>query len=154
MPVQLRYQREATYLVWIIPQLKKKHWFFNQQVIHLAKEEKDSQVCTLSGDTDEFVFWVNLFSRDQIQSSVTMESPIHGRSSLDTNGTARPQCAVIPVRLPCLSMQELDSVEATYGLGKTNAIMVARRGYKLDLLGQPMADITKVVKEATIFIAA
>ena len=51
-------------------------------------------------------------------------------------------------------MQEMDSVEAIYGLGKTNAIIVARRGYKLDLLGQPMADINKVVKEATIFIAA
>ena len=51
-------------------------------------------------------------------------------------------------------MRELDTVKATYGLGKTNAIIVARRGYKLDLLGQPMADINKVVKEATIFIAA
>ena len=51
-------------------------------------------------------------------------------------------------------MQELDSIEATYGLGKTNAIIVARRGYKLDLLGQPMAAINKVVKEATIVIAA
>ena len=50
-------------------------------------------------------------------------------------------------------MQEMDSIEATYGLGKTNAIVDARRGYKLDLLGQPMADINKVVKEATIFIA-
>ena len=54
----------------------------------------------------------------------------------------------------CLSMQELDSVEATYGLGKTNAIIVARRGCKSDLLGQPMADINKVVKEAIIVIAA
>ena len=54
----------------------------------------------------------------------------------------------------CLSMQEIDSVEATYGLGQINAIIVARRGHKLDLLGQPMADINKVVKEATHFIAA
>ena len=51
----------------------------------------------------------------------------------------------------CLSM---DSVAATYGLGKTNAIAMARKGYTLDLLGQLVADINMVVKEATLFIAA
>ena len=85
-----------------------------------------------------FVFWVNLFSRDQIQSSVTMERPTHGRSRIDTRN---------------LSIQELDSVEATYGHGKTNAITVAHLEYTLDLLGQPVADINKVVKEATLFIS-
>ena len=53
-------------------------------------------------------------------------------------------------------MHGLDSGAATHGLGKTNAIAVDRKGYTLDLLGQPMADvnINKVVKEATLFIAA
>ena len=57
----------------------------------------------------------------------------------------------------CLSMHALtgcDSVAAIYGLGKTKTITVARKGYTLDLLGQPMADIDKVVKQATVFIAA
>ena len=37
---------------------------------------------------------------------------------------------------------------------KDKCIAVARTGYTLDLLGQPMADINMVVKEATLFIAA
>ena len=97
-----------------------------QQAIHLAKEDGESRVCVLYDDTDVFALLVYLLSREQLQSFMTMESPIHG----------------------------CDSVAATYGLGKTKAITVARKGYTLDLLGQPMADIDKVVKQATVFIAA
>ena len=70
-----------------------------------------------------------------------MESPIHGRSCIG-NGQAT-KC-----HHSCkLASLELDSVAATYGLGKTNAIAVARRGYTLDLLGQPMADIKRLSKK-------
>ena len=56
--------------------------------------------------------------------------------------------------LPLCALSGCDSVAATYGFEKANAIDVARKGYTLDLLGQSMADIDKVVKEATIAIAA
>ena len=89
MLVHLRYQREATYLVWSIPQPKKKTLFINQQVIHLAKEEDESRVCIISDDTDVSGLLVNLFSRQQIKSSAAMESPIHGRSSIKNGHTTR-----------------------------------------------------------------
>ena len=89
MLVHLRYQREATYLVWSIPQPKKKTLIIKQQVIHLAKEVKESRVCIIYDDTDVFVLLVNLFSREQIKSSMTMESPIHGRSSIKNCHTTR-----------------------------------------------------------------
>ena len=44
-------------------------------------------------------------------------------------------------------MYELDSFGATYGQGKTTAIAVAHKGYTLDLLGQPMADINRLSKK-------
>ena len=89
MLVHLIYQREATYLVWSIPQPKKKTLIINQQVIHLAKEEEESRICILYDGTDVFVLLVNLFSREQIKSSMTMESPIHGRSSIKNCHTTR-----------------------------------------------------------------
>ena len=101
-----------------------------------------------------FALLVYLFSREQLQSSMTMESPIHGRSCIDSKETARQHDAIIPAILPLRALTGCDSVAATYGLGKTKAITVARKGYTLDLLGQPMADIDKVVKQATVFIAA
>ena len=89
MLVHLRYQREATYLVWSIPQPKGKKLIIKQQVIHLAKEVEESRVCIIYDDTDVFVLFVNLFSREQIKSSMTMESPIHGRSSIKNCHTTR-----------------------------------------------------------------
>ena len=89
-----------------------------------------------------FALLVYFFSREQLQSSMTMESPIHGRSCIDIKETARQHDAIIPAILPL------------HAMGKTKAITVARKGYTLDLLGQPMADIDKVVKQATVFIAA
>ena len=89
-----------------------------------------------------------------MQSSLTMESPIQGRSCIDIKETARQHASIIPSILPLHALAGCDSVAATYGLGKTKAIAVARKGYKLDQLGQPIADIDKVVKEATTFMAA
>ena len=125
-----------------------------QQAIHLAKEDGESRVCVLCDDTDVFALLVYFFSREQLQSSVMMESPIHGRSCIDIKETARQHDAIIPAILPLHALTGCDSFAATYGLGKTEAITVARKGYTLDLLGQPMADIDKVVKQATVFIAA
>ena len=125
-----------------------------QQAIHLAKEDEESRVCVLCDDTDVFALLVYFFSREQLQSSVMMESPIHGRSCIDIKETARQHDAIIPAILPLHALTGCDSFAATYGLGKTEAITVARKGYTLDLLGQPMADIDKVVKQATVFIAA
>ena len=59
------------------------------QAIHLAKEDGESRVCVLSDDTDVFALLVYLFSREQLQSSMTMESPIHVRSCIDIKETAR-----------------------------------------------------------------
>ena len=89
MLVHLIYQREATYLVWSIPQPKKKTLIIKQQVIHLAKEVEESRGCIIYDDTDVFVLLVNLFSREQIKSSMTMESPIRGRSSIKNCHTTR-----------------------------------------------------------------
>ena len=124
-----------------------------QQAIQLAMEDVESRVCVLCDDTDVFALLVYYFSRKQLQSSMTSESPIHGRSCIYIQETARQHDAIIPAILPLHALTGCDSVAATYGLGKTKAITVARKGYTLDLLGQPMAAIDKVVKQATVFIA-
>ena len=83
-----------------------------------------------------------------------MESPIQGRSCIDIKETARQNASIITSILPLHGLTGCDSVAATYGVGKTKAIALARKGYKLEQLGQPMADMDNVVKEATTFMAA
>ena len=53
-----------------------------QQAIRLANEDGQSRACVIYDDTDVFALLVNLFSREQIQSSMTMASPIHGSSCI------------------------------------------------------------------------
>ncbi len=115
---QTRYQRDATYLVWnIIPGLEhvttqeESDPIVNQQAIHLEKEEEESRVGVIYVGTDVFALLVNLFSREQIQSSMTMESHIHGRSCIDIKETARQKDAIIPTSLP---LHGCDSGAATY----------------------------------------
>ena len=90
-----------------------------QQAIHLAKEDGESRVCVLCDDTDVFALLVYFFSREQHQSSMTMESPIHDRSCIDIKETARKHDAIISAILPLHALTGCDSVAATYGLGKT-----------------------------------
>ena len=81
-----------------------------QQTIHLAKEDGESRICVLCDETDVFALLVYLFSREQLQSSMTMESPIHGRSCIDIKETARQHDAIIPAILPLRTLTGCDSV--------------------------------------------
>ena len=98
-----------------------------QQIIHLAKEDGESRVCVLCDDIDVFALLVYLLSREQLQSSMTMESPIHGRSCIDIKETATQHDAIIPAILHLHALTGCDSFAATYGLGKTKTITVARK---------------------------
>ena len=84
--------------------------------IHLAKEDVESRVCVLCDDTDVFALLVYFFSRKQLQSSMTMESPIHGRSCIYIKETARQHDAIIPAVLPLHALTGCDSVAATLDL--------------------------------------
>ena len=47
-----------------------------------------------------------------------------------------------------------DSVATTYGIGKSTAITLARKGYTLDQLGQLTAETVEVTKQATHIMAS
>ena len=65
-----------------------------------------------------------------------MESPVQGRSCIDIKETARQNTSIITSILPLHGLTGCDSVAATYGVGKTKAIAVARKGYKLEHLNK------------------
>ena len=125
-----------------------------QQAIHLAKEDEGSRIRVLSDDTDVFAMLVFFVSKENVQSSMTMESPVQGRACIDIRETARQHASIVSSLLPLHALTGCDSVAAMYGIGKTKALAVARKGHKLHQLGQPMADMRLVIKEATEFMAS
>ena len=83
-----------------------------------------------------------------------MQSPIKDRCCIDVKETAHKHQKIIPEILALHALSGCDTVAATYGVGKTKAIAVAQKGYKLDQLGQPTADTDKVLQQATEFMGA
>ena len=101
-------------------------------------------------DTDVFCF-ANLLL--EWEASV-LQSPIQGRSCVDIKETVHTheKNHTWNIGTPCVNC---DSVAASYGVAKTTASAVSRRGRTLDQLGQPTADIVvKVTKQSTAFKAA
>ncbi|KAG0718792.1 hypothetical protein GWK47_051785 [Chionoecetes opilio] len=89
-----------------------------QQAIHLAKEDPESHVRVVCDDTDVFALLAYHYLSEKLQSSLTMQSPIIGRSCIDVKETARKHSAIVPELLALHALTGCDSVAATYGLGK------------------------------------
>jgi hypothetical protein len=68
--------------------------------------------------------------------------------------TARKHATIIAELLALHAITGCDTVAGTYGNGKTKVITVSRKGYTLDQLGHPTADIVKVFEQATAFMGA
>ena len=83
-----------------------------------------------------------------------MQSPVHGRCCIDIRATYKKHNTIAPDLLSIHAISGCDTVAATYGIGKMTALNIASKGYRLHLLGDESADISKVVEQATSFMAA
>lgn len=102
--------------------------FLTQQAIHIAKEDPESRVSVFSDDTDVFALLLYFYWREKLQSTMTMQSPIKGRSCIDIKETSHIHSDIVPSVLALHALTGCDSVAATYGIGKTKAIKVSRQG--------------------------
>ena len=75
----------------------------------------------LCDDTDMFALLVYIFSKEKVQASLKMGSPIQGHSYIDIKATARRHASITSI-LPLHGLTGCDSIAATYGVGKTKAI--------------------------------
>ena len=71
VPIQVSKERNIPRLDIATTQ-EEADLIITQQAIHLAKEDGESRVCVLCDDTDVFALLVYFFSREQLQSSMTM----------------------------------------------------------------------------------
>ena len=74
-----------------------------QHTIHIAKEYTEPMICVVC---DVYALLLYLYSHEKIQCSLTMQSPIHGRSCIDIKETA------FHALIGC------DTVTLTYGIGE------------------------------------
>lgn len=137
----------------ISSKLEEADNFIAQHVVALGRD-REACIHVIADDTDVFVLMVSKYGRYSLQAAVFMKSPVFGRRCADIKATY-VQHRDIAADLPAVhALSGVDSVAATFGIGKTTVLKVAKMGYRLNLLGDKTADITQVIKQATDFMAA
>ncbi|KAG0729729.1 hypothetical protein GWK47_003399 [Chionoecetes opilio] len=94
-----------------------------QQAIHLAKEDPESHVRVVCDDTDVFALLAYYYLNEKLQSSLTMQSPIMGRSCIDVKETARKHSAIVP---EFLALHALTGLEHGWEADDTNKCLIPR----------------------------
>jgi len=79
--------------------------FLAQQAIHIAKEDPESAVSVVSDDTDVFALLLYFYWNEKLQSTMTMQSPIKGRSCIDIKETSRIHSDIAPSVLALHALQ-------------------------------------------------
>lgn len=117
-------------------------------------QDPHARVSVVADDTDVFVLLLHHYAAQNLQCSMIMQSPIHGRSCVDIPATVRKHSDIVPQILAIHALSGCDTVAATFGIGKVTAISVAKKGSKLSNVGKANADMKKVETEATAFMVA
>ena len=124
-----------------------------QQVVAIGTNP-DACVLALADDTDVFVLLLFFYGNSSLQSTIYMKSPVYGRCCIDIKATYIKHRAIVPDLLGIHAISGCDSVAATYGIGKVTALTVASKAYRLDLLGDVVAQVTQVIEQAKEFMVA
>ena len=124
-----------------------------QQVVAIGTNP-DARIITISDDTDVFVLLLFFYGHCSLQSAIYMKSPVYGRSCIDIKATYLKHITIVHDLLAVHAISGCDSVAGTYGVGKTTAVKIASKGYRLNLLGDLTADFQKVEHQSMEFMAA
>ena len=83
-----------------------------------------------------------------------MESPVHGRQTIDIRATAKEHANILPNLLAAHGLSGCDTVAPCYGFGKMKILITLKQGdHFLSCLGDSNANWPKV-KRATSFMVA
>ena len=124
-----------------------------QQAIHSAKDP-ESTVSVVSDDTDVFALLLYFYWSEKLQSTMTMQSPIKGRSSIDIKETSRMHSDIVPSVLALHAPYWLQLSCSNIWNWQDKAIKVSRQGHTLDQLGQSTADLTNMIKQMISWLHA
>lgn len=119
-----------------------------------ACQTDDAQVCVISDDTDVFALLCYHYQKSGSSSPLMMQSSVYGRACIDIPETVKTHPVLIPQVLAIHGISGCDTVAACYGIGKTIAVTVSKKGFLLNSLGVVDALWSDVEKETTEFMAA
>ena len=126
-----------------------------QQAIMCSKEQ-DTGVNFVADDADVYAFLVHHYYTENLTKAMIMESPLQDRKSTDIKATVKQleSTIVISDLLAAHAVSGCDTVAPCFGVGKATVIRVLKsKSCPLDLLGNANAPMSKVIEQATKFMA-
>lgn len=122
------------------------------QLVYAARHGS-SNICIVCDDTDVFVLLVYFYCKEELDCSVTMQSPVAGRSVIDIKASSMKSQS-ISQNLPAMhALSGSDTTSYLFGIGKATAMKVLAKGQCLNLLGVEGTVMDDVVAEAASFIS-
>ena len=113
----------------------------------MAVEQRAECLSVMADDTDVYILLLHYYNQKEINIPMFMESPVHGRQTIDIRATATKHANILPNLLPVHGLSGCDTVAPCYGTGKMKILKTLKHGnHSLSCLGDSNANWPDVVK--------
>ena len=107
----------------------------------------------MADDTDSYILLVHYYNQNELNIPMFMESPVHGRQTVDIRATAKEHANILPNLLAAHGLSGCDTVAPCYDIGEMKILKTLKQGnHSLSCLGDSIANWPDVVKQATSFM--
>ena len=118
----------------------------------MAVEQGAECVSVMADDNDVYILLLHYYNHKKLNIPMFMESPIHGRQTIDIRATAKEHDKILPNLLAAHGLSGCDTVAPCYGIGKMKILKTLKQGnHSLSCLGDSNANWPDVVEQATSF---
>ena len=103
-------------------------------------------------DTDVYILTLHYYSQKELNILMLMESPVHGRQTIDIRVTAKEHANILPNLIADYVLSGCDTVVPCYSIGKMKILKILKQGnHSLSCLGDSNGNWPDVVTQATSF---
>ena len=125
------------------------------QQTFMAVEQGAECLSVMADDTDVYILLLHYYNQKELNIPMFMESPVHGRQTIDIRATAKVHANILPNLLAAHGLSGCDTVAPYYGIGKMKILATLKQGnHSLRCIGDSNANLPDVVKQATSFMLA
>ena len=124
------------------------------QQTFMTVEQGAECLSVMADDSEVYILLLHYYNQKELNIPMFMESPVHGRQTIDIRATAKEHANILPNLLAAHGLSGCDTVASCYGMGKMKILKTLKQGnHSLSCLGDSNANWPDV-KQATSFMLA
>ena len=107
----------------------------------MSVEQGAECLSVMADDTNVYILLLHYYNQKELNIPMYMESPVHGRQTIDIRATAKEHANILPNLLAAHGLSGCDTIEPCYGIGKMKILKTLKQGNH-SLRGQAMEKST------------